>query len=178
MHRVLASAVCVAFGIIVAAWLAPSMWSDLHIAIFSLAWPTTVGEVVEHRVSRVGGKGGSTYFGAVTFTYEASGEPHRGSQLLCEHHRDYDASKCLSKYSKGRKTIVFYDPNDPSRAVLEPHGFRLFTVTKWLFEIAFVVTFVVVIPAAIWAIGSNKRFRKGPQAGVPEVQRWTRLPPV
>jgi len=99
-------------------------------------WPAVTGQVTyvnmlthtqsqEHR-DNDGFKHASlrtTYEPVVRYAYSVEGSSHT-SERICfgaVHFDQVTAYKMLNRYTNGADVNVFYDPEDPSEAVLEPH---------------------------------------------------------
>ena len=66
-----------------------------------------------------------TYFPEITYTWTVDGQVHTGDRYaLGEGHPDYqereEARKAAAAFPAGQNIDVFYNPKDPSSAVLDP----------------------------------------------------------
>lgn len=149
----ISSIVSLAFGLVLAFWLKPSFSLELRIAAFSSMWPTVTGKILDVQTfSLSGGRTGATHHALVTFEYDVSGHKYTRSQVLCECTSIVAAEDVLRDFSKGVPVPVFYDPVSPSLSVVQPRGFDAAFLTKWTFEMASVLMFVLVIPISLWAL--------------------------
>jgi Protein of unknown function (DUF3592) len=149
------SIVSLAFGLVLAFGLKPSFSLELRIAAFSSMWPTITGKVLGVRAfSLSGGSTGATHHALVTFEYDVSGHRYTRSQVLCECTSRVAAEDVLRDFSKGAPVSVFYDPVSPSLSVVQPRAFDAAFLTKWTFEIASILLFVLVIPISLWVLGA------------------------
>lgn len=168
------SIVSLAFGLVLAFWLKPSFSLELRIAAFSSMWPTVTGTILDVRAFSLGSGGtGATHHALVTFEYDVSGQKYRHSQVLCECTSIVAAEDVLRDFSKGAPVPVFYDPVSPYLSVVQPRGFDAAFLTKWSFEIASVLLFVLVIPISLWVLGAA-----GTSVDVREAYGGPRLPPL
>jgi hypothetical protein len=99
-------------------------WSS---ADSSSGWPSTRGRVTNSSLSstkRVGGGSAETWTVHVSYSYAVGGKSHVGSAIHKGSFPSYDskaeARAVLGRYGDGASVTVFYDPSDPSDAVLEP----------------------------------------------------------
>jgi hypothetical protein len=91
------------------------------------SWPTTQGtiqsaEIGQHR----GSKGGTSYSADVSYGYSVRQTHYTGTKIafgMMSASASY-ARGVLNRYPVGAKVPVYYSPNDPGTAVLEPgiHG--------------------------------------------------------
>lgn len=105
-----------------AAWLIISgivaciaAWKGLR----SKAWSHTVGQVVEFN------RKGFTYKRVkVVYTYTVYGVEYRGKKIAFGYgiisHAFLMRGERLAQYRDSKEVTVYYNPNDPSQAVLEP----------------------------------------------------------
>jgi Protein of unknown function (DUF3592) len=94
-------------------------------------WFPTPGKIVSSRVearevtSSGSGSESSTSteirnFPAITFAYKVGGKTFRGSRYsVQENVGNFEVSETLARFPKGADVTVFYDPADPSKAVIE-----------------------------------------------------------
>ncbi|MCT4654872.1 MAG: DUF3592 domain-containing protein [Cohaesibacter sp.] len=90
------------------------------------AWPTAKGMVLTNHVeefdrTKADGTAIKTYKAVVGYRYEVDGKSYKGSQISL--HPSERTIKGVARtemepYKIGNHVEVFYDPNDPSRAVL------------------------------------------------------------
>jgi hypothetical protein len=79
-------------------------------------------KVVESRRTDSDGRRSTTYSVKLVYEYTVDGEAYEGSRIrygALAHNDRSDAKAEKSKYEKGKKVEVFYDPEEPSSAVLE-----------------------------------------------------------
>jgi hypothetical protein len=86
------------------------------------SWPFVPGEVIESTVERHG-ISGDQYAATVRYRYRVGNKDYEGDRIRAGGHRaltQAGAQARASKYSIGRRLRVYYDPQHPARAVLEP----------------------------------------------------------
>jgi len=116
----------------------------------NLRWPSVPGKIVDSKVTQVRDSDGDmSKTAVVSYAYAVAGTPLLGSRVSIGNR---NPSAVVQKYPAGADVLVFYDPNKPGSAVLEPGGSGL---------TALLVAGLVVILAGI-VIGV---IREGPPAG-------------
>ena len=97
----------------------------------STDWPKTYGTIVSSslKVRQVRNRGvrGSRMTANIEYQYRAEGENHTGTRVTYgsgwpfkNFFQSTQAKQAVSKYKKGHRVPVYYDPANPSRAVLVP----------------------------------------------------------
>ncbi|MCB0323511.1 MAG: DUF3592 domain-containing protein [Bdellovibrionales bacterium] len=101
------------------------------------SWPVTEGEVVTTRIrTELEVSGGTTvtkaardrlrqHYPSITYRWTVDGESYTGSRYrLGATHEKFDtraeAQAAARRFTPGTKVPVYYDPNSPSQAVLDP----------------------------------------------------------
>jgi Protein of unknown function (DUF3592) len=96
-----------------------------RLAIASKTWPTVPGTVMTADVARSTSRTGDVFDPHVTYAYVVDGESYFG-QIVRSGGFDYGdrarAEAKLAVYPVGAVVAVRYDPNRPSRSVLESGG--------------------------------------------------------
>lgn len=106
---------------------------NLRDARRSEAWPRTSGEIVhaeveEHVTVRRDKDGERTstdisYASNIAYTYRVAGREHQGQRVRWDWELERtDAEATVARYPVGSGVTVYYDPDDPANAVLEPGG--------------------------------------------------------
>ncbi|MFH1299426.1 MAG: DUF3592 domain-containing protein [Planctomycetota bacterium] len=105
-------------------------------------WPTTEGVVLNSKVvtHRSSNSSSSTYSAKVIYRYQVEGQNHEGKTVwfgsdLSTSNRSL-AEETVGKYPNDKKVTVYYDPQDPAAAVLEPGVFKstyFYYLFGWLF---------------------------------------------
>jgi hypothetical protein len=116
----------VPFGILIAAlgvWLCVHGKRVLDEAQASSRWPAVPGKVTACNLTTSHGRNGTTYAAHVAYAYTVGGRELTGSTVWFgdEDTRDRDeAQKTLAQFPVGKEVRVFYRPEQPETAVLEP----------------------------------------------------------
>ena len=100
----------------------------------SSAWPSVQGEVteskVEKKVKRVKRDGRfetkTTFLANVQYSYSVDGTPYSGGKVSFGDYggEQKHAREIVGRYPKGKAVDVYYDPEKPEMAVLEPGATR------------------------------------------------------
>lgn len=119
----------------------------------SSAWPSVQGEVteskVETKVERVKKnerwQNRRTYWAKVHYSYSVDGAPYSGAKVSFGEYggKEKDARQIVKRFPKGKSVDVYYDPEKPEMAVLEPGA----TKASYLFLGIGLVSFIVGIAA-------------------------------
>jgi hypothetical protein len=109
---------------VVAAWMLGRETLALRRSKQSESWPYTEGEIISSHVRSKYNTGGRTsYSAAVRYEYEVDGTTYVsctisfGSKLYFGR---FSAQEVVATYPVGEKTTVYYNPNNPRIATLEP----------------------------------------------------------
>jgi len=101
-------------------------------------WLSTIGTVTSSSIEwRRGSKGGSVAYPAVQYTYQVMGQMLQGRKIMPGPETGGSFThKVVERYPAGAQVTVYYDPNNPSDALLERNmpGY-----IKWLW-IAMILT--------------------------------------
>lgn len=93
-------------------------------AIASQQWPSVPGQVTASRVTSSTDSEGATLYGAeITYTYTINDRAFASTQVSFGDYTSSDtdhAEDLTSRYPAERSVTVYYDPQNPARAVLEP----------------------------------------------------------
>jgi hypothetical protein len=106
------------------AFLLPGLWQLARQGI-ALRWRPTTGLVEDHVVRRrLGPEDHAFYEASPTYSYQVDGRTLRGDRLsyadTSEGTTREDAlSKMRARYPAQSEVVVYYDPGNPERAVLE-----------------------------------------------------------
>lgn len=86
----------------------------------SLRWPSVPGRIIDSRlVSTRNSDGVDGFEPSITYAYVAGGMSLQANRVTIG---GYKTRSLLQKYPAGTDVQVFYDPNKPASAVLEPGG--------------------------------------------------------
>jgi hypothetical protein len=116
-------------------------------------WPTTMGAVnasyLERR--RSSNDSGSTNYPVVQYSYRVGGQTYQGMKIAPGPEvGGTGAGKVVERYPAGAQVMVFYNPQNPSDAVLETKAPAQWIM--WLILIIFDVALCGVIPIIWWAM--------------------------
>jgi hypothetical protein len=118
------SASCILFGVFGFTSIFPTYLSS----VASRDWPSVTGVIEASDVQSWTGRNGTVYDARIYYKYAVNGVQYLGKRVG---HADYvstpgHAQSIISKYKKGAAVPVYYNPADPSKAVLEV-GVKKFT---------------------------------------------------
>lgn len=115
-------------------------------------WPSTMGTVnASYLERRSSSEGGSTDYPVVQYSYQVGGQMHQGTKLAPGPEvGGTGAGKVVARYPEGAQVMVFYNPNNPSDAVLERKAPAQWVM--WLILAIFDCTLCGVIPIIWWAM--------------------------
>src|SRR5215207_470284 len=116
-------------------------------------WPSTMGTVnasyLERRHSS--SDSGSTNYPVVQYSYQVGGQPYQGMKIAPGPEvGGTGAGKVVERYPAGAQVMVFYNPQNPSDAVLETKAPAQWIL--WLILIIFDVVLCGVIPIIVWSM--------------------------
>jgi hypothetical protein len=99
-------------------------WTIVQDARASSSWPTAAGAVISSEVSHsTDAEGGDSYSPEVDYQYQVDGQNIINDQIKFGEN-SYDsrrrAEEIAANYPVGRQVTVYYDPEQPDKAVLEP----------------------------------------------------------
>ena len=109
-------AVAIALGLII-----------VVMAVLSLSWPSTPGNIVSSKITVLHGKGVS-YRPEVVYKYLVGGNKFEGTSfwMFDDNVGRSRAYELMEEFPPGARITVYYDPISPNRAVLKP-GVNAFT---------------------------------------------------
>jgi hypothetical protein len=115
-------------------------------------WPSTMGTVMLSRIEqRSSSEGGFTDYPVVQYSYQIGGQAYQGYKLAPGPEvGGTGAGKVVARYPAGAQVMVFYNPQNPSEAVLERKA-----PTQWLLWLILAIFDCVlcgVIPVIWWAM--------------------------
>lgn len=154
-HRQLVSRIiCGAFVGIIALWILPTVYRGFRDGPRSTEWPMIEGTILEHRIVPLDRDGTDAELGVkLVYQYEVNGEKYSGSRINVANNEIVFHGqlaqelqlRCEEKFPKNGPIEIFYDPNQPSQAVLitgtvpSTYGqllFVIFIVAAYLFYLA------------------------------------------
>lgn len=116
------------------------------------AWPTTMGTVIASRIDeRYSSESGRVDYPSVQYSYQVGGQSYQGTKIAPGMEvGGTGAGKVVARYPAGAQVMVFYNPQNPSEAVLERKA-----PAQWLMWVLLVVFDCVlcgVIPVIWWSM--------------------------
>ena len=115
-------------------------------------WPSTMGSVVMSRLEqRSSSEGGYTNYPVVQYSYQVGGQAYQSYKLAPGPEvGGTGAGKVVARYPVGVQVMVFYNPQNPSDAVLETKAPAQWLM--WLMLILFDCVLCGVIPFIWWSM--------------------------
>ena len=115
-------------------------------------WPSTMGRVnTSHLERRHSSDSGSTDYPVVEYSYQVSGQAYQGMKIAPGPEvGGTGAGKVVGRYPVGAQVMVFYNPQNPSDAVLETKAPAQWIL--WLILIIFDCALCGVIPIIWWSM--------------------------
>ena len=84
------------------------------------SWPSTMGTVTFSTVERRQSSDSTASYPVVNYTYQVMGQMFEGRKIMPGPETGGSfAHKVVARYPVGAQVMVYYDPNNPSDAVLE-----------------------------------------------------------
>jgi len=115
-------------------------------------WPSTMGTVMMSRIEqRSSSEGGYTDYPVIQYAYQIGGQAYQGYKLAPGPEvGGTGAGKVVARYPSGAQVMVFYNPQNPSEAVLERKAPAQWLL--WLILAIFDCVLCGVIPIIWWAM--------------------------
>jgi hypothetical protein len=115
-------------------------------------WPSTMGMVNNSYLERrSSSEGGSTNYPVVQYSYQVGGQAHHGAKIAPGPEvGGTGAGKVVMRYPTGAQVMVFYNPQNPSDAVLETKAPAQWIM--WLLLVIFDCVLCGVIPIIWWSM--------------------------
>ena len=119
------------------------------------SWPSTMGTVLMSNLeSRHSSEGGWTNYPVVQYSYQAGGQAYQGSRIaLGLEVGGSGAGKVVARYPAGAQVMVFYNPQNPSDAVLERKAPAQWLM--WFILILFDCILCGLVPVLYFALGQQ-----------------------
>jgi len=112
------------------------------------SWSSAMGTVMASYLERRSSSDGSTNYPVVQYSYQVGGQTYQGAKIAPGMEvGGTGAGRVVEKYPQGAQVMVFYDPNNPSDAVLEKKA-----RAQWLMWLLLVV-FDVMLCGMMIAFG-------------------------
>jgi hypothetical protein len=110
-------------------------------------WPATTGTVVTSMLESRSSEDGYTNYPVVVYTYQLMGQTYQSRTIAPGMEvGGTGAGQVISRYPLGSQVQVFYNPQNPSDAVLEKKAPAQFLM--WFLLILFDVVLCCVVPAS------------------------------
>lgn len=115
-------------------------------------WPSTMGTVnASYLERRSSSEGGYTNYPVVQYAYQVSGQAYQGMKVAPGPEvGGTGAGTVVARYPAGAQVMVFYNPQNPSDAVLETKAPAQWIL--WLILIVFDIALCGVIPILWWSM--------------------------
>ena len=114
-------------------------------------WPSTMGVVQMSTIDRRSSDDGYTDYPVVQYSYQIGGQAYQSMKLAPGPEvGGTGARKVVAKYPAGAQVMVFYNPQNPSDAVLERKAPAQWLM--WLLLIVFDCALCGVIPFIWWSM--------------------------
>lgn len=116
-------------------------------------WPSTMGMVnASYLERRSSSEGGSTNYPVVQYSYQVGGQAYQSAKLAPGPEvGGTGAGRVVERYPAGAQVMVFYNPQNPSEAVLERKAPAQWLM--WLLLIVFDCALCGVIPILYFSLG-------------------------
>lgn len=115
-------------------------------------WPSTMGTVINSFLeARSSSEGGTTNYPVVQYSYQVSGQTYQSSKRAPGMEvGGTGAGSVVAKYPVGAQVVVFYDPQNPSDAVLERKAPAQWLM--WVLLVVFDCALCGAIPLIFWSM--------------------------
>jgi uncharacterized protein DUF3592 len=114
-------------------------------------WPSTMGSVIMSTLDRRSSDDGYTDYPLVQYSYQVGGQAYQGMKIAPGPEvGGSGAGKVVARYPAGAQVMVFYNPQNPSEAVLETKAPAQWIL--WLILIIFDCALCGVIPIIWWSM--------------------------
>ena len=109
------------------------------------SWSSAMGTVLASYLERRSSSDGSTNYPVVQYSYQVGGQSYQGAKIAPGMEvGGTGAGKVVNRYPQGAQVMVFYDPNNPSDAVLEKKA-----PAQWLMWLLLVIFDVMLCGMAV-----------------------------
>jgi hypothetical protein len=115
-------------------------------------WPSTMGAVnASYLERRSSSESGYTNYPVVQYSYQIGGQAYQGAKIASGPEvGGTGAGKVVARYPVGAQVMVFYNPQNPSDAVLETKAPAQWIM--WLILVVFDIALCGVIPIIWWSM--------------------------
>lgn len=112
-------------------------------------WPSTMGSVVMSTIERRSSNDGDTDYPVVQYSYQVNGQAYQSTKRAPGPEVGGTGARgVVARYPAGAQVMVFYNPQNPSDAVLERKAPALWLM--WLLLVIFDCVLCGVIPLVWW----------------------------
>jgi len=134
-------------------------------------WPSTLGTIgassIQARPSHSSEGGTSTaYYPEVLYQYEVNGNRYMGQRITFGSQVGYGDSNraraIVDRYVPGNQIRVYYNPNNPSDAVLEQSAGTSSRILFWVAILILVILCITIVPTVLVFSGMNAFFSSFP----------------
>lgn len=135
--------------IIIAFILIISGFKQLKLAVSSLTWPSTTGKVISSSTltRKIGTRHSTRHKADIIYSYQINDNKFIGEIINWGYGYSKQIEKSeaiVNKYPEGKTVEVYYNPNDPKNAVLEP-GLTVNSYKNVLGGIVFMLIAILII---------------------------------
>ncbi|MBN2146540.1 MAG: DUF3592 domain-containing protein [Anaerolineales bacterium] len=123
-------------------------------------WLTTQGEITQSQVSQSGSydpESGIAYVPEVKYIYQVGGKQYTGEKVTLDGYKSFStvggATKITRRYLVNQQVKVYYDPQDPSQAVLERR--KTSNMTNLVLGIVLLLLAGCMLCAVAYTLASN-----------------------
>jgi hypothetical protein len=114
-------------------------------------WPSTMGTVMMSTIEQRSSEDGYTDYPVVEYSYQVGGQSYQNMKLAPGPDvGGTGARKVVARYPVGAQVMVFYNPQNPSDAVLERKAPAQWVM--WLILVIFDCALCGVIPIIWWSM--------------------------
>jgi hypothetical protein len=114
-------------------------------------WPSTMGVVQMSTIEQRSSDDGYTDYPVVQYSYQVGGQSYQSMKLAPGPEVGGSGARgVVAKYPVGAQVMVFYNPQNPSEAVLERKAPAMWLM--WLLLIVFDCALCGAIPLIIWSM--------------------------
>ena len=128
-------------------------WSILQNARASANWPAADGQIVSSEVTHsTDAEGGDSYSPEVNYTFQVNEQSYVNSRIKFgenSYSSRRKAEEIAAAYPTGQGVTVYYEPEDPRNAVLEP-GVSGGSYIVLGIGIFFVLITIILVPASFF----------------------------
>ena len=161
LGRFILAVILTAFGVVSYVWSQQDAdYADAH------SWPTVVGVIDgPGHIEQAPSRRGTRYTPRVSYSYDVDGQRYTADRIEAnttpdDYPRD-EAQAMVDRYASGERVNVYYDPDRPHRAVLDPGSEGLVRLRSWA------SAGVVLFPVLGWGFvifGAVRDSRRGKPA--------------